>query len=111
MTQRWAFAGELGPNDALDWGGTWSGNVPKSILPDLGSDAFWVIMRLAADGPFEGKQIDWGAWALRLNGPQLRDVLTRIYGADLSPARTAPYAALADELGENKFIALVAAEL
>ena len=112
MTQRWAYVGELGPGGALDWGGDWNGNIPKSgTLPELDSEAFWAILHLAEAGAYDGKKTDWGAWALKLNGPQMRDVLTRIYGADLSQPPLAAYAQLAEELGADKYVALVACEL
>jgi len=113
MTQRWAYIGDLGKDGALDWGGDYNGNIPQGgRLPDLGSNAFWAIFGLARDGAYDGRQLDWGAWAIKVNGPQLRDVLTGIFGEALgaSPA-AAPYLALADELGADQFVAFVAAEL
>lgn len=113
MTQRWAYVGDLGKDGALDWGGDYNGNIPTSgRLPDLGSDAFWAILGLVRDGAYEGRQVDWGAWAIKVNGPQLRQVLASIYGDTLTTAPLpAPYLALADELGPDRFIAFVAAEL
>ena len=115
MTQRWAYVGDLGLGGALDWGGTHSGNIPTSgRLRDLDSTAFWKIMDLAEKREFEGRQVDWGAWALKVNGPQLRQVLEAIYGADRLKKPWPPvdsYLALADELGAEQFVALVAAEL
>jgi len=112
MTQRWAYVGDLGAGGALDWGGDNSGNIPVGgRLPDLGSDAFWAILRLADAGKYEGRQVDWGAWAIKVNGPQLREVLGAIYGHDRPSPVVAQYLALADALGATRFMALVAAEL
>lgn len=107
--------GALGPNNALDWGGTNSGNIPTGgRLRDLDSAAFWKIMDLAQNNQFEGRQVDWGAWALKVNGPQLKSVLEAIYGAERLKKPWPPvdaYLALADELGDDQYVALVAAEL
>jgi hypothetical protein len=115
MTQRWAYVGALGPNGALDWGGTYSGNIPTGgRLRDLDSSAFWKILNLAQEHAYEGRQVDWGAWALKVNGPQLRQVMEAIYGAERLKVPRPPldsYLALADELGAEQFVALVAAEL
>lgn len=112
MTQRWAYVGDLGEGGALDWGGSYSGNIPTGgRLPDLNSKAFWRVYRLAEDGAYAGRQLDWGAWGIKVNGPQLREVLISIYGEALTVAPIPQYLALADELGETQFIAFVAAEL
>lgn len=115
MTQRWAYVGKLGPGDALDWDGNNDGNIPVSgWLPDLHTDAFWAIMRLANEGQYQGRQVDWGAWAIKVNGTQLKQVLADIYGAE-KVAQPWPvlksYLDLADELGEANYVAFVAAEL
>lgn len=115
MTQRWAYVGALGVNGALDWGGTHHGNTPGGgRLEDLDSAAFWKIVELANQHEFEGRQVDWGAWALKVNGAQLRKVLQMVYGDEALLAPRAPvdsYLALADELGDSQFVALIAAEL
>ncbi len=115
MTQRWAYVGKLGPGEALAWGGDNNGNIPVSgWLKDLHSEAFWAIMRLADEGHYQGRQVDWGAWALKVNGPELRQVLQRIYGDEKLAAPwpvLASYLALAEELGEARYVAFVAAEL
>jgi hypothetical protein len=53
------------------------GNLPQRVLPQprtasLGI-AMFEVMRLTEEGVYEGRQIDWGAWALRMTGRQLRD--------------------------------------
>jgi hypothetical protein len=115
MTQYWAYVGESGPGGGLDWGGDLSGNIPAGgWLVDLGPPAFWAIVKLVRDGRYDGRKVDWGAWALKVNGPGLRDVLTGIYGPERIAAPASPlrdYLALADELGEDRFVAFVAAEL
>ena len=115
MTQRWAYVGKLGSGEALDWGGDSDGNIPVGgWLKDLHSEAFWAIMRLADEGQYQGRQVDWGAWALKVNGPQLKQVLRDIFGAE-QIAQPSPvlqsYIDLADELGDANYVAFVAAEL
>jgi hypothetical protein len=115
MTQRWAYVGELGPDGALDWGGTHTGSVPNSgRLKDLDGRAFWTVLRLAEEKQFEGRQTDWGAWAVKVNGPELRRVLEASYGVACMEKPWPPvddYLALAEELGDARYVALVAAEL
>lgn len=115
MTQRWAYVGKLGPAEALDWGGNNDGNIPVSgWLKDLHSDAFWAIMRLANEGRYQGRQVDWGAWALKVNGPELKQVLEQIYGAEKLATpwlELKAYVDLADTLGDTNYVAFVAAEL
>jgi len=51
------------------------GNLPKRVLPvsaSLGISLFDVA-RLAEDGVYEGRRIDWGAWALKMSGRQLQE--------------------------------------
>ncbi len=114
MTERWIYIGELGENGALDWGGDPNlGNIPKHLQPSIyGDDGFWIVVRLVDSGEFEGGKIDWGAWALKLNGPQLREVLTRVFSAGIWPKQAIDdYVAFADKLGPGEYVALVAAEL
>ena len=114
MTERWIYIGELGENGALDWGGDPNlGNIPKHLQPSIyGDDGFWIVVRLVDSGEFEGRKIDWGAWALKLNGPQLREVLTRVFSVDIRRGNAAEeHIAFADKLGPDKYVALVAAEL
>lgn len=71
-------------------------------------------MRLAEAGQYEGRQVDWGAWAIKVNGIQLKQVLSDIDGAEkvADPWPTLrSYLDLADELGETRHVAFVAAEL
>jgi hypothetical protein len=116
MTERWVYVGDLGPDGSLNWGGDNTDNTPTTgpDLPLLFGSAFWVIMRLAKEGHYEGKSVDWGAWALKVNGPQLREVLEAIYGSDpgwQSWPTVVPYIAFAEQLGADQYVAFVAAEL
>jgi hypothetical protein len=113
MTVRWAYAAQLPSNGTLDWGGNWSGNIPKSgLLPDLGSEAHDAVWRLVGSGQFDGKQIDWGSAAIILNGACLREVIGQVYGAaaETTPAAQA-YLAYADAMSANDRVVLVACEL
>jgi hypothetical protein len=117
MTMRWSYLGELGPEGRLDWGGSWSGNVPTSgtILPDNEDTSIYLKIREAAQqGLYDGRQVDWGAFAIKVNGPELLAILTACYG-DLNsiapesvPGR---YIRYARALGSEKHVAFVSAEL
>jgi hypothetical protein len=111
VTQLWAYAARLPEGGALDWGGTWNGNTPGHdfrLLPDLRSDAHGVIARLARAGAYQGRQIDWGAFAIKVDGNGLREVM----GLIRDPGPHSPiYLALAESLAPGEEIALVACEL
>jgi hypothetical protein len=112
MTSLWAYAAKLPPDGKLDWGGNWQGNIPPAqdrLLPDLGSAAFFIVADLATKGEYDGRQVDWGAHALKLDAPSLRAVLALI-GPRGGPHMN-DYSALADRLAPGEKIALVAAEL
>ena len=50
---RWVYAGELGPDGKLDWGGMPGGNIPeRGMVPDLYATELYVLVRrLAWAGP------------------------------------------------------------
>jgi hypothetical protein len=114
MTMRWSYIGELGPNDRLDWGGDNTCNIPVSgqFLPDWNDNSLYFRIKQFADcGEFEGRQIDWGAWAVKVNGPELQRILSDCYG-DLDAVKPdvllGRYVSFAKELGEDHRVALVA---
>ena len=114
---QWAYLGHLGPGGKLDWGGSHSGNIPTSglILPDnFDSGVDRKIRELARDGEYNGCRVDWGAYAIKVNGPELLAVLASCYG-DLDAVRPASvagqYVAYARNLGETKYVAFVSVEL
>jgi hypothetical protein len=112
MTFTWAFLAELDPQGSLEW----KGNLPRSLgLPKLGDYAFSTILELAKAGKFGGRQVDWGAWAIKVNGPQLQEVLDkcvthRQFFKDHGEKIEA-YRKFAGEIGEGNSVAFVAAEL
>ena len=96
---------------ALDWGGTWSGNTPgreHRLLPDLNGDAYRVVVQLASKGLYQGRQVDWGAFAIKVDGTALREVMGLI--RDAGP-HSRDYMALAETLAPGEEIALIACEL
>ena len=114
---RWSYIGALGKDGALDWGGDYSGNVPASghYLPDAeDTNLYRWIKRYAEEGAFQGRQIDWGAHAIKVNGPEMLRVLEEAYGSleEVNPKTIlGKYAAFARKLGTENYIAMVAAEL
>jgi hypothetical protein len=113
----WAYLAELGPGGQLDWGGGPSGGIPATgnILPDLNDSDMWMtIIACVREGKYEGRHVDWGASAIKVNGPELLAVLARCYG-DLSAkdpnSLIGRYIGFAKELGEDRILAFVAAEL
>jgi hypothetical protein len=117
MTQRWASVAELGPGRSLDWGGTWSGNTPGSRREDqLDSRAFWAVLGWTRENRCEWRQVDWGAWALKVDGPMLRQFLVETYGAESIEAAVTGSALRTsldwiDRLKPGEMVAIVAAEL
>jgi hypothetical protein len=83
MTSYFSYVGDIddpefhwdNPEDAPQ-----GGNLPRRILPQdvwdggLGVDVFW-MMKAIKEGRYEGKQLDWGAWGLKLTGSQIRALL------------------------------------
>lgn len=116
MTMRWSYLGALGPGDALDWGGDYSGNIPAAgTLPDIQDTSVYRQIRgLAQEGQFEGRQVDWGAWAIKVNGPELMSVLADCYGdlSDRDPKSVlGRHIQYAKKLGETKYVALISTEM
>jgi hypothetical protein len=72
------------------------------------------VCDLARQGLCDGRQVDWGAFAIKVNGPQLLAVLNEARG---DPGNVDPdgvigkYVAYARDLGSENFVALVSAEL
>ena len=114
---RWSYIGALGKDGGLDWGGNDSGNIPASghYLPDAEDTKLYLTIKgYAQEGAFEGRQIDWGAHAIKVNGPEMLRVLEEAYGStDGVDPKTllGRYAAFARKLGTEKYMALVAAEM
>lgn len=117
MTMRWSFVGALGEGDALDWGGDGSGNIPASghFLPDSDDTKLYLAIRAhAREVRYCGRQVDWGAFAIKVNGPEMMSVLEECYAnfdgmpPDSIPAR---YADFARSLGPDRAVAMVSCEL
>jgi hypothetical protein len=117
MAMRWSYIGALGPDGALDWGGTWSGNIPTSglYLPDWEDLKLYLQIRgHAREGKYGGDQVDWGAYAIRVNGPEMLTILAECYtdlGSVDPESLLGRYIAFARDLGSNEHVALVACAL
>lgn len=117
MTMRWSYLAKLGPDGALDWGGDDSSGIPASghILPDLlDTKVYLRIRQLARAGLHDGRDVDWGACAIKVNGPELMQILTDCYDnlADAKPdSLLGRYAAYAKALGLERYIAFLSVEL
>lgn len=117
MSMKWSYLAELGTDGALDWGGDNSGNIPVTgkILPDCEDLMLYLAIRsLVNSGAYEGRWVDWGACALKVNGPQLLTILSDCYG---DTGKFAPdglltkYVAYANTLGADKQVALISVEM
>ncbi|GAC1586641.1 MAG: hypothetical protein NVS3B5_20630 [Sphingomicrobium sp.] len=114
---RWSYVGSLGKDDALDWGGNYDGNSPASghYLPDWDDTKLYLRIRgYAREGAFEGRQTDWGTYALKVNGPELLTILEEAYGSTtgIDPKTLlGRYAAFARKLGTENYIPLISAEM
>lgn len=110
---RWVYAGELGPDGGLDWKMPPGGNIPKSgMVPDIFDTGLYQLIReLARSGQFEGRDPDWDASALKVNGHELRRLLERCYGAENLTKLNSDiqqYVSLSTRLGSECYVALVA---
>ena len=80
---RWSYVADLGQNGALDWGGTNTGNIPVcgKYLPDFqDTKLYMTISWHAQKGNYEGRAVDWGAEAIKVDGPQILEILEGCYG-------------------------------
>ncbi|WP_221792223.1 hypothetical protein [Aquisediminimonas sediminicola] len=117
MTMRWSYIGQLGENGALDWKGNYSGNIPVGgrFLPDWNDTALYLKIRdLARDGRYHGAQVDWGAFAVKVNGTELLSILDECYGPVeemKSDTLLARYISFAERLGAGNYVALVSCEI
>ena len=114
---RWSYVADLGPNDALDWGGDNTGNIPvcKQYLPDFQDNKLYLTIKWHAQkGNYEGRAVDWGASAIKVNGPQILEILEECYGdlSQHSPKREVGMLAnFARNLPAGKQMALVACSM
>ena len=80
---RWSYVADLGQNGALDWGGTNTGNIPVTgqYLPDFQDTKLYMTINWhAQQGNYDGRAVDWGASAIRVDGPQILEILEGCYG-------------------------------
>lgn len=80
---RWSYVANLGPNDALDWGGDTTGNIPITgqYMTDFqDTKLYMTISWHAQQGNYEGRAVDWGAEAIKVDGPQILEILEECYG-------------------------------
>ena len=114
---RYSFVGALGKEGALDWGGDFSGNIPAShcFLPDWWDTKLYLTIRgYAREGGYEGCQVDWGAFAIKVNGPEMLTILEECYGSmdEVDPkALLGKYADFARKLGTANYVALISTEM
>lgn len=112
MSLRSSFLEPLGPDDKLDWGGDWTCNIPPTgqILPELMDNAVYsAIWRHASKGDYDGRQVDWGASAIKVNGPELISVLGHDPDETIDPeSPLGRYIDVAQKLGPDKYVAFVA---
>lgn len=111
MTMGRSYLGKLGAGRELEWGGS----VPVPALPELHETKLYLIIRgLAREGAHQGREVDWGASAIKVNGPEIMDILESFYGDLRKVGRTgslAKYVKFARQLGIEGFAAFIAAEL
>lgn len=110
VAQRFCYIGELGSSGALDWNASPGGNVPASgTLPDLEeSSIYFKIMELARKGEYHGAIIDWDAYGLKVNGPELNRIMLECYPAPPDGSVEKKYIDFAASLGPDRYMALVA---
>ena len=80
---RWSYVADLGPKDALDWGGDNTGNIPVTgkYLSDFEDTKLYLTISWhAQQGNYEGGPVDWGASAIKVDGLQILEILEGCYG-------------------------------
>ena len=113
MAMRWSFVGALGAGKKLDWGGPIGGNIPVGgTLPDIDDTVVYqMIANLASRGEYQGKVIDFDAYGVKVNGPELRHIISECFRdspGNLDRADIQQYLDYADALGIKKYVAFVA---
>ena len=114
---RWSYVGDLGKEGPLDWGGTNSGNIPvtERYLPNFQDNRLYLTISWhAKQGNYDGRAVDWGAQAIKVDGPKMLEILEECYGAldQHSPqSEIGLYADFARNLPSGKHVALIAASM
>jgi hypothetical protein len=115
MTMFFAFAAALPDDGRLDWGGDAAFNRPReALLPaveirESGWAACWRRLDPAGE---EGRVIDGAAVALKLEAGTLRSLIGELFGhSRAETSARADYYALADAMGPDERIALIAYEV
>ncbi len=81
-------------------------------LPDFEDLGLYIrIKDLAYEGLFQGRMIDFDAHGLKVNGPELRDIIENCYRNNpsvMADSVTRQYLEFANWLGSDRYVALVA---
>jgi hypothetical protein len=114
---RWSYVADLGKDGALDWGGNNTGNIPvtERYLPNFQDNVLYrTINWHAQQGNYEGRAVDWGASAIKVDGPQILEILAECYG-DLeqrsAKSEIGMLATFAKNLPTGKQMALIACSM
>lgn len=98
-------------------GRDYNGNIPVTdqFLPDWQDTKHYLrILDFARDGAYRGEKIGWGAFAIKVNSPEMLSVLEECCGgiAAVDPVSLLErYAVFARELGTERYVALVSCEM
>lgn len=109
---KWSYLAPLGADDKVEWGDPGSDSVPPSgqLLPDIENLSVYLKIREHAwEGRYCGQQIDWGAYGIKVNGPQLLQILEECSG-DHGSAMSI-YKDFARSLGDSQYVAFISIEL
>ena len=75
---------------------------------------YLTIRGYAREGGYEGCRVDWGAFAIKVNGPEMLTILEECYGNmdEVDPKTLlGKYADFARKLGTENYVALISTEL
>ncbi|HEX8241673.1 MAG TPA: hypothetical protein VF574_18195 [Allosphingosinicella sp.] len=114
MTMFFAFAAALPEDGRLDWGGDSAFNRPnQALLPplEIGERGWAACWRRLDPAGAEGRVIDGAAVALKLGSAALRTLLEEFGEGRAGPGGGADYYVLADAMGSDERIALIAYEV
>lgn len=114
---RWSYLANLAPAGKFEWDQHGPCNIPASgyILPDMEDTRIYLAIRdHAQKGRYEGAQVDWGAFAIKVNGPELIEVLEESLGnteGHHTDTLIGQYASYAHSLGANRYVAFLSVEI
>ena len=81
MTYLSAYVGDL-EDPRFQWGAVKESHQPRALTPEFpdGHRAWHLVHGFIDAGIWQATQIDWGAWAARVQGKEVLAIVSELYG-------------------------------